>query len=244
LFGLVFVLWSWSQNRAPSTQQPAIAVPETVRALLADERFDTRPSRDELDGVFAEVQRLVEKNGRVHAPINSLGKAAVQDLGVAFVERLQVMLVPEVERDFRASVKRGDPKPRDEAFEKANRAIEYYAKNPPKLDMGLQTIEVNLLTPGNEDESVSGRHWEEEGFGYLSTVRNKYHFPVPDNPVQRGWICAEVTMLLMRPDAISGRNHPALVGYHFAWNDKRQQWIPYQGVVYRSPDHVFAVPPL
>ncbi len=244
LVGLVFLVWSWSQSRAPQVEQPEVVVTDTVQSLLADDRFDTAPSKDELGDVFADIQRVIEQKASDHRQIRLLGTSAVQDLGLAFVERLQLMLVPEFERDYRASVKRGDPMPRDEAFDKAIKAIEYYAKNPRKLDMGLQTIEVNLLSVDHESDSVSGRDWADEGFGYLSCVRNKYRFPAPDNPVQSGWMCAEVTMLLMCQDAISSRYYPALAGYHFAWNAERQQWVPFQSVVYRSPDHVFAAPPL
>ena len=244
VFGLGFVFWSWSQSKPPVVEQPEFEITETVQELLADDRFDRRPQRNELPDVWAAVQHQIEEEADNITQVRSLGAVSVQDLGAAFVERLQLMLVPEFERDYRASVARGDPKPRDEAYEKAKKAIEYFNENPPRLDMGLRTVEVSLLMPPKEDEVVSGRSWEDEGFGYLSSTRNSYHFPVPESPVDRGWLCVEVTMLLMQTDAITQRDHPAIVGYHFAWNAERSQWIPYQAVVYRSPAHVFAVPPL
>lgn len=243
--GLLVLTRQYLKSRPPAMPSvEAQEVTETVKTALDTSQFDVSPTTDTMPDILAQIRSAIIVQSQKIPPVQSLGSAGLHDLADAFVERIELITLPDYERDFAAAAARGDPTSREVAKEQFELRMSHY--NSDALpDMAPSKLEVShiVLTADGEQE-VSHQTRMARGFGVTTGHRTKNRLPVPEDPVREGMLAVEIIMPMMRKDAMTGELNPAIIGYQFAWNGRMKRWIPYQSVVFKDPNNVFSPPPI
>lgn len=219
-----------------------VMVTEVVKASLDPARFDPAPSFEMMSDVYDQIRRSVLQDADTIESIRQIGPEALEDLGEAFVERLRFMIAPELERDYLASARRGDPLSRMEWGQRYEKYIEIHSKDKvPALDAGA--VELAVLKHDFIGRGLQQGARFEQGFD-ISTGARGDPLPAPSDPVAKGMLAVEIVMPMMRLEMVSNQMRPAIVGFHFVWNPKLKKWIAYESVVYMAPGSAFSAPRL
>ena len=124
LGGSIILIRSFVSTRPPSVAE-RVDVPASiaVQDALDPARFSVRPSREDVPDVLVGVQKAVVEQAAALEECQRVG-ASLDDLGDAFIERLQFMLSPKAERDFSSISSRGDPRNFEEWESRFRKRIE------------------------------------------------------------------------------------------------------------------------
>jgi hypothetical protein len=229
-------------NSQPPVIMDDYQVPITKNVANALElgRFTIQPSQGDVPYVLDQIRLQVVGQASQIEAINSVGIGCVEDLADAFIERIRLIAIPSFERDYPAAVLRGDPIDRESAKLSFEKYSEFTLGLGAIPAMGPSETKVILLTKrANAKQSLL-----DEGFGVITGKRAENRFPVPSDPVELNFLVAEITMPMMRFDHRVQSLKPAIIGYRFAWNKKKKQWIPFESVVYTDRNSAFSPPRL
>lgn len=229
-----------------SLQNAEIVVSETtelVQKALDPTGYTLSPTAESMPNVIEQIKRSVIEEGRQIRVITQFGPTGIDDLGEAFAERLRFLTVPNLDRDFRASVSRGDPLGKKEWFDRyAPYELEVLSQSelPAMNPSGVRLSVLHLGEDGIDSEKTDRL---ENGFGVTIGTRGD-RLPVPEDPVRAGLVAIEIVLPMMSMDMRTRKMTTAILGYRFAWNTRMQKWIPYESVVYKRPMSAFAPPRL
>lgn len=226
---------------------PAVVIDHPVTQEVLDVSDESRYTELKPDGrletlqavessIIAQAQRILR--------VRSLGDGCARDLASAFSERVSAMYWPDFDRDFSASKKRGDPTPQSDAKTMFDQRAAFQATQEWGPRVAMDGVEVSLIEIGPDEELNINRERHDAGFGVSVGKRTMYLFPVPENPVKRGFVCVEVVMPMYQYEVTSESMKPVILGYHFVWDANKQRWVPYESVLFVSPDLIFGVPVL
>lgn len=244
--GVAVLARSCASTRPPTTHilidRPGMEISDVVKAELDPARFDEALSVESIPGIYDRVRQSVLDQANSSESVRQIGQRAVEDLAEAYVERLRFIIEPDLERDYAASAQRGEPL----SIEKWSQRYDGYVKSrvdSPIPAMDIDSVELMVLTHDfNGPEMQQGLRFEQ---GYDTSIGGRGDpLPAPSNPVAKGIPAVEIVMPMMRLDRLSKKMRPSLVGFHFAWNSGLQRWIPYESVVYHSPDAAMSPPRL
>ncbi len=228
------VLW-------PATPSPLPPQLTGASERLGPGLLDTDPAKEPAGDVVsraAGVARLALGHPSFSGVV---GPRRLDDLVLAFEERLIATLDGEYERDMAARLARGMPPPPSPPSQDT---IDNYRKTADwtrHTAIGIDRIEVRVIFDKGKPAAPTPT---EEGFDALTyTKKGATAFPIPEDPSKAGLDVVEVRIpMALRP--ISGRSRGAvLVGYQFAWSENRQQWIPFVNVVYCAQGESYAILP-
>lgn len=243
--GIAVLLRSYIAIRPPANDGEVMKnapVSEFVKSELDPARFQSPPTAETIPDILEKIRLMVIQKGGDDDLMRSVGEDGLEDLGDAFVERLHFMFMPDLERDYSASVSRGEPLSKEEWAARYGKYIKTNnKKSMPAIDPSA--LELTILR-----HDFIGREMQQsakfgQGFG-ISTGKRGDPLPAPDEPVATGAMAVEIVMPMMQMEMLSKEMRPAIVGFHFAWNSTLKKWIPYESVVYKVPGSGFAPPRL
>lgn len=245
LVGGGVLLNAYLNSRPPSV--PSVAdeqeITQEVRNALNNSRF-TELKVDERADVLERIRSAILSQARDIPRVRGLGEPSMRDLADAFAERVSSMYWPDFEHDFSASQLRGDPMPREEALRKFEKRRAFLDTQDWGPRVVFEGVEVTSLEIGADGELIVQRERFDAGFGVMTAKRSAHEFPLPDDPVENGYVAVEIVMPMYRYEVKSESMKPVVVGYRFAWNPRLNKWIPYESVVFKAPGEIFGAPSL
>lgn len=246
LFGSVwmYVMIQRSSPPAVDADRDFLEIAPQVQEALHIDRYETKPTREGLDGVLQEIHARVVSISRERAfgVDQVLGKEAMcEDLGKAFTERVRMLMTPSFDRDFTAMTARGDPRNRNDAVVNYEKYASFTNGMGELAPLSLVGIQVELVQRSGGHDVVRQRRIG-QGFGVVTSIRNTNQYPVSDDPVQSGQVVLEVSMPMMRYDHMENTMKGGIIGYRFAWSGRRHQWVPYESFVYHDRNSAFSPP--
>ncbi|MBL4698065.1 MAG: hypothetical protein JKX70_04445 [Phycisphaerales bacterium] len=233
------------KSRPPKTHIAAVEVEVTQEVLdtLEESRF-VELKRDSRADTIGEVESAIIKQARNIQRVRDLGDQSVLDLAAAFTERVSSMYWPDFERDFSASQRRGDPTPREDAKGMYDQRAVYLETQDWGPRVVMEGVGVSVIQISVDGELNIRRARFDAGFGVLVGKRNMNQYPVPNDPVESGYVSVEIVMPMYQYEVKSESMKPAVVGYHFAWDTKMRKWVPYESVLFKAPGLIFGAPAL
>lgn len=228
---LVLAAWSLRSWFPKNSQSPEPLPVIDPRLALTTELLDTPTTGSPEVAVEAASARLHHLL-RDHTWSSLPGK---NDLVSAFTERLRSTVDGDYVRDTLAKFARGRPPiqlppPQDH--------LDFWRQSADRTRgamIGVARLELRRLSL---DASTGLASLDNEGYGTTTFTSSEFKESLP-NADRLRWVL-EVRLPIAIEPVEGAYDGSVLVGYRFAWNPSRSQWIPYQNCIYKVPGATYA----
>lgn len=225
------------QTLAETVQRPDSPAEQALGPTILDTPTDTAEAVERaVEAARTSLRDLLQEREPA-----IVGGARRDDLIEAFVERLEATINAEYERDIAALLARGRapvPNPPSKQFLDKWAAAKDWTRG---VRIGVAGLDVRVILQAGQQIAPSGA---DEGYETTTLVQRtssgEHVFGLPEDLHGARLDIVEVRLpMAIRP--VHGEDRGAvLVGYQFAWNGGRRQWVPAANVLYKGSGATYA----